>query len=1700
MSKLSRKLQVLVAVTCCMVAVDAFADEKADQPIGKVSYYKQVRQIFQAHCQGCHQPAKPSGEYVMTSFDQMLKGGASEDAAIVPGKPGESYLIDLITPTDGKAEMPKGKKPLSNVEIALIKTWIQEGAVDDTPDSAKLQYDMDNPPSYALAPTVTSIDFSPDGKLLAVAGYHEALIHKADGSGLVARLVGVSERIESVRFSPDGKRLAVCGGSPGRFGEIQVWDVANKKLTLSKNITYDTIYGGSWSPDGKKIAFGCSDKTVRAVDSTTGEQVLFQGAHTDWVVETVWNPSGDHVISVSRDRTAKLTEFATQRFIDNVTSITPKALKGGLLAIDTHPKRDEIIVGGADGAPKLFRIFRITKRVIGDNANLIRELPPLRGRVFSVDYSHDGRRAVAGSGLDGKGDIFVYDTDIDTGAPDDIKKTMAKRVQQQSDAEKKKLAEYQKKPLPVVAKIPVEDTGIYAVRFNSDAKTFAAAGSSGLIRLYETETGKLIKEFSSVPISQTEQVVKSVEQANVIGVQVTAKETLHPKDKVVSITVDPKNVALAGVYDKVQVVVTGKLETGTFIDVTRIADLSVGSDAVSISDSGLVRVNKTGDTEVNVKLGNLSAKIPVKVAPATTSAVDYIRDVMPVTSKLGCNQGTCHGSKDGKNGFKLSLRGYDPIYDTRALTGELKSRRTNIAAPDNSLMLLKATGAVPHVGGQVTPFGSPYYNILRSWISGGAKLNTDTAKVVSIDITPKNPIVQRIGSKQQTRIVATYADGSVKDVTAEAFIESSNTEIVETNKTGLVTTVRRGEAALLARFEGRYTATTITVMGNRDGFVWKQPESWNFIDTHVADKLKRMKILSSELATDAKFLRRIYLDLTGVPPLAEDVKAFLADKTETRKKRDAVIDKLIGSEEFIDHWTNKWGDLLQVNRKFLGPQGSSAFRNWIREEVKTNTAYDKFAYKVLTASGSNKDNPQAAYYKILRNPADTMENTTHLWLGIRFNCNKCHDHPFERWTQDQYYETAAYFAQVGLKADPASDKSRIGGTAVEGAKPLYEIIFDKPNGDIKHERTGVVTAPQFPFDCNFEAPDKATRRQVLAAWVTSPDNPYFAKSYVNRIWGYLTGTGLIEPLDDIRAGNPPTNPELLAELTKYFLDKKFDVRELMRLICKSRTYQLSVGTNEWNADDKINYSHAMARRLAAEVLFDTVHRVTGSVTKIPGVAPGTRAAQLPDAGVKLPSGFLANFGRPARESACECERSSGLQLGPVMALVSGPTVSDAISDPKNAITTLVTKESDDAKVINELFIRILNRPATDAEIKASKEIIASIPGEHEALVKELAAYEKQIAPIIAKREAKRQERIKIAQAALDAYKKEIAPREAMLDKQQKERTAKLEADLKAYEAKINERIAAWKAQLVSKADWTALDPHEFSSSNKAKLEKREDLSIFVSGAQGKSDVKFVAKTDLVGITGIRIEALKDDKLPNKGPGRAPDGNFVLTEFEVQAAPIDKPKELKKIKLKNAKADFNQPNYNIATSIDGKLNNANNGWAVSNKFGVDHFATLETDKDVGGEGGTLLSITLKHHFVNGNFGLGKFRLSVTNLPRPLNLKKMSADILAIVNIAADKRSDEQKAAILKHYRSIDSGITSRTKAIADSKKPRPVDPKITALTATLTEVSKPLPMDPQLRALKRSVELSSKQLGNQRLTGAQDIAWALINSPSFLFNR
>ncbi|MEM7784626.1 MAG: hypothetical protein AAF623_14850, partial [Planctomycetota bacterium] len=781
--------------------------------------------------------------FIVASQAELLIGQDSDSV--------ESVSTDLSSSSNSSntssVSEVDGSNKSSESESVQPKTQ-PDGLDDEAPQNSPPPFSTDRPPQYSHLPTVTSIAISPDGSMLAVPGFHEVVILATPGSqdlsekrvtqaNMVNRLIGQSSRITSIKFSPDGTQLAAAGGCPGEFGEIQIWDAHSGELKLSKIVSNDTLFGVNWSPDGSLISFGSTDTNLRAIDSETGEQRLFQGAHEDWIRDTVFSNDGDHLVSVGRDMTCKLTIVETQRFVDNITSITPGALKGGIGSVDRHPNRNEILIGGADGIPKLYRMERVTKRVIGDDANLIRNFPKIEGRIHSVSISQDASKFLAASSLDGIGYLQIYSYKFDTSLPDEIKKIIAKRPVQHTAKEKKLLADHLVKDTQVLSSAKFDDSSIYSAEFSPDGRTVICGGADGYLYFVDSALGAVQGKVKPFEIS--EQQLTKATQWNFHSLSRTGSDQ-DLTNKVSAIEVIPASIVLDRVTDYAQLVVTAVLKDGDRVDITGIADYTLHGDSVHLNGS-LIEAAKAGKSALDIRFDNQHVKVNVAVQSTVDEfAPDFIQDVNPVLTKLGCNAGTCHGGQAGKNGFKLSLRGYDPIYDIRSLTDDMGARRINRAVSESSLMLLKPTGLVPHEGGELIDVDSKYYNIIRQWIKNGAKLDLSKPKVASIEVFPQNPVLKEKDWVQKIRVEATYADGVVKDVTREAFIEIGDQEIASIRGSS-VKALRRGETPVLARFEGAYAATTLTVMGDRTGFVWEQPETWGPIDEIVASKWKRMK-------------------------------------------------------------------------------------------------------------------------------------------------------------------------------------------------------------------------------------------------------------------------------------------------------------------------------------------------------------------------------------------------------------------------------------------------------------------------------------------------------------------------------------------------------------------------------------------------------------------------------------------------------------------------------------------------------------------------------------------------------------------------------------------------------------------------------------------------------------------------------------------
>ncbi len=787
------------------------------------------------------------------------------------------------------------------------------------------------------------------------------------------------------------------------------------------------------------------------------------------------------------------------------------------------------------------------------------------------------------------------------------------------------------------------------------------------------------------------------------GASPSADKPVPPKPPLPAIQalrLEPPALEIRDSRDARRVLVLGQRADGGWMDLTEEAVMTPADSKVSVGEDQYLTGVEVGDSRVRISAGGQAAELPVAVKGTANRPVGFVRDLEPMMSRAGCNQGTCHGSAKGKNGFKLSLRGYDPEYDYQALVNDLSGRRFNRVDVDDSLMLQKPLGDVPHEGGQAIRPGSRYHALLRQWITEGARYEEPgPARPTRLTVIPEAVEIDLPGRHQQFIALATYPDGSTRDVTREAIFSSNNEEIALI-KGSTLTALRRGEMSVLVRYEGLYSAREVVVMGDRSGFAFSPMPENNTIDRFVNAKLERMKINPSELCTDAEFIRRVSLDLTGQPPSADTVRAFLADSTPTREKRDRLIEELMDSPAYAQFWANKYADLLQCNSENLGKKGVWVFRSWIEQQFARNRPYDQFVRDLLLAKGSTFENPAGNYLRALRDPDKMTEDVSQTFLGVRFNCNKCHDHPFERWTQNQYYEFGAFFAQVAFKRGTLGRDVLIRGNETYASEQVSEeIVYVNYNGgDSKHPKSGRVVPPRVPYGEAKEPASGRDRREVFAEWLTSPGNPYFATSAVNRFWSYFLGRGIIDPVDDIRAGNPPSNPALLESLRAEFVASGFDVKKLIRRICQSRAYQLSIVPNRWNEDDAVNFSHAVPRRLSAEQLLDAVAVATGHRPRFKDLPNGLRAVQLPD-GMVGGSDFLTLFGRPKRQSACECERSSNVTLSHALNLINGPTLGECVSSSDNRVAALVASETDDRKVVEEIYLSCLSRPPTSRELE-----------------------------------------------------------------------------------------------------------------------------------------------------------------------------------------------------------------------------------------------------------------------------------------------------------------------------------------------------------------------------------------------------------------
>lgn len=742
--------------------------------------------------------------------------------------------------------------------------------------------------------------------------------------------------------------------------------------------------------------------------------------------------------------------------------------------------------------------------------------------------------------------------------------------------------------------------------------------------------------------------------------------------------VHPERVEILGPENSVQLRVD-QILGGRRSDRTRLVRMSIVDPGVArVTGEGLVMPVSDGTTSLVIRTVGVTRMVPVVVRGVQEPLpVSFGHEVIPIMTKASCNSGGCHGKAEGQNGFKLSVFGFDPEADHAALVKEKRGGRVSPALPAESLLLTKGTGRVPHGGGRKLKLGGLRYRRLLRWIAEGARFEVSGRPSVSIHVEPRQRIVAS-NSTQQLQVLATDASGKTWCVTSEAEFESNNEVIAGVDSRGLVTASEvPGEAAILVRYMGHVAVSRI--IRPQDHIEVARPPEQNFIDGHVWDRLTELRIPPSPLCSDATFLRRVHLDTIGTLPSVKEVRAFLADKRPDKRKQ--LVARLLDRPEYADYWTMKWADVLRVDNEKLSPQVTVAITRWLRQQMLENTAYDRFAREIVTVRGNTRSETPAAVYTVLKSPEELARAVSQLFLGVRIECAQCHHHPFEKWAQRDYFALAGFF--TGVKR---------GGAPGGGQK-----ITDVAGPDLKHPRSGEMVPAAGLGGDPITLKDPTGRRRAFSAWMTAPENPFFARTIANRLWAHYFGRGLVEPIDDHRATNPASNEKLLGALTSHLREQNYDLKAFTRTLLASRAYQLASSSLPDNELDNQNFSHATQKALPAEVLLDAICQSTGVPERFNGWPIGSRAIEIWDN--RLPSYFFRIFGRPQRVSVCECERGNEPSIAQALHLMNSPESFHKIRHRDGRAAHLARSGLTDQQVIDELFLATVSRPATVAERK-----------------------------------------------------------------------------------------------------------------------------------------------------------------------------------------------------------------------------------------------------------------------------------------------------------------------------------------------------------------------------------------------------------------
>ncbi|MDB5349011.1 MAG: Protein of unknown function (DUF1553)/Protein of unknown function [Planctomycetota bacterium] len=771
-----------------------------------------------------------------------------------------------------------------------------------------------------------------------------------------------------------------------------------------------------------------------------------------------------------------------------------------------------------------------------------------------------------------------------------------------------------------------------------------------------------------------------------------------------AIRIEPSALRLIGGSARQQVAVTGNGPNGETLDLTPSARFSIDRpDVAAVSASGLVTPVGDGHAMLHVTVSGQSISAPIDVASSRTGRLASFRlDVAPVFSKAGCNMGACHGNLNGKGGFRLSLRGEDPAFDHLSLTREAFGRRIDPTNPVTSLAILKPTGQVEHEGGRRLLLDSPEFRTLRDWIASGAKDDVAVApKLNKLLVWPAErylaPAANGSSPSQQLLVTAEFSDGSTRDVTRQAAYDVNEPTRASVTVDGRVDATGPGEIVVAVRYLGGRGVSRLAFLADRPELAAGDPVGDNPIDRAVFAKLKALRIRPSAPSTDATFLRRAFLDAIGVLPSPDEARAFLRDTDP--EKRSKLVDRLVNRAEFADFWALKWADVLRNEEKTMGLKGVWSFQRWLRDRIAADLPMDEFARQIVTAQGSTWQNPPASFHRTNRDPQTAAETIGQVFLGVRLQCARCHNHPFDIWTQDDYYGLAAFFSNVRRREINNIRNDDLDKHEINGDELIY--LVGTPN--TIQPRSGRKLAPKPPGGPAPDLKGDTNALDDLASWLTR-DNPQFARNLANRVWFHLLGRGIVEPVDDFRDSNPPSNPALLDAITSELTASGMRLKPLVARIMKSRTYQIGSTPNATNADDEANFSRASVRLLPAEVLLDALGSALDRPQPFTGVPRATRAVQLP--GVKMGGDFLKTFGKPERLLTCECERSESTTLAQAFQLINGESVRKTLTASRNRIGRLIEAKTEDAAILDELYLAALSRPPSDEETQTNLSYVA----------------------------------------------------------------------------------------------------------------------------------------------------------------------------------------------------------------------------------------------------------------------------------------------------------------------------------------------------------------------------------------------------------